>query len=201
MGLQSQYFSATQPQLGDLANVELVLHCTSQPQHGTSPGLRRLLPGFRPQQRHPAWSHTLIEHWPGLQPSGQHTPAATARASHQAYHRFEGLSGIKVDPEMVQLASPLVQRQSGRYDAADLEDKYETRLRAMIDAKLKGEGVDAGEPEVPERTNVVDLMAALKKSLGEEPEKRPAPAKKKAAAAKVTSIKSPQAASAKRKRA
>ena len=63
---------------------------------------------------------------------------------------------------MVQLASQLVQRQSGKYDAADLEDRYETRLRAMIDAKLKGEGIDASEPEAPERTNVVDLMAALK---------------------------------------
>ena len=113
---------------------------------------------------------------------------------------FEGLAGIKVDPEMVQLATQLVQRQSGKYDAADLEDRYETRLRAMIDAKLKGEGIDASEPEEPERTNVVDLMAALKKSLGQAAEeKKPAPAKKKAAA-KVTPIK-PQAASAKRKRA
>jgi DNA end-binding protein Ku len=39
---------------------------------------------------------------------------------------FEGLASIKVDPEMVRLASQLVQRQSGKYDAADLEDKYET---------------------------------------------------------------------------
>jgi non-homologous end joining protein Ku len=33
-------------------------------------------------------------------------------------------------------------------DAADLEDRYERRLRAMIDAKLKGEGIDleAKEP-------------------------------------------------------
>jgi non-homologous end joining protein Ku len=35
-----------------------------------------------------------------------------------------------------------VQRQVGKYDAADLEDRYETRLRAMIDAKLKGGGID-----------------------------------------------------------
>ena len=101
--------------------------------------------------------------------------------------------GIKIDPEMVQLASQLVQRQSGKYDAADLEDRYETRLRAMIDAKLKGEGIDVSEPEEPARTNVVDLMAALKKSLGQAAEeKKPAPAKKRAAA-KVTPIKPPQA--------
>ena len=111
---------------------------------------------------------------------------------------FDGLAGIKTDPEMVQLATQLVQRQSGKYDAADLEDRYETKLRAMIDAKLKGEGIDAGEPEEPDRTNVVDLMAALKKSLGQAAEeKKPAPAKKKAAAKAAP----PQAAAAKRKRA
>jgi DNA end-binding protein Ku len=37
----------------------------------------------------------------------------------------------------------------------------------MIDAKLKGEGIDLSEPTEPDRTNVVDLMAALEKSLGE----------------------------------
>src|SRR5689334_20979863 len=90
---------------------------------------------------------------------------------------FAGLAGIKTDPEMVQLASQLVQRQSGNYDAADLEDQYETRLRAMIDAKLKGEGIDTSEPEVPERTNVVDLMAALKKSLGQTTEETKPPSR------------------------
>jgi non-homologous end joining protein Ku len=49
----------------------------------------------------------------------------------------------------------------------------------MIDAKLKGEGIDASEPEMPEQTNVVDLMAALKKSLGQaQEEKKHALAKK-----------------------
>jgi DNA end-binding protein Ku len=83
---------------------------------------------------------------------------------------------------MVQLATQLVQRQSGKYDAADLEDRYETRLRAMIDAKLKGEGVELSEPAEPDRTNVVDLMAALKKSLGQE-KPGAAPKQKKARAA------------------
>ena len=47
-----------------------------------------------------------------------------------------------VDEEMVKLATQLVDRQTGAYDAADIEDRYETRLRAMLDAKLKGEGID-----------------------------------------------------------
>jgi hypothetical protein len=52
----------------------------------------------------------------------------------------------------------------------------------MIDAKLKGEGVELSEPAEPDRTNVVDLMAALKKSLGQE-KPGAAPKQKKARAA------------------
>ncbi len=109
----------------------------------------------------------------------------------------DGLAEIKVDPEMVQLATQLVQRQSGRYEPGDLEDSYETRLRAMIDAKLKGEGIEPeAEATPPKATNVVDLMAALKKSLGSaavEEKAQPAPAKK---TAKVTRLKPARAATA-----
>jgi DNA end-binding protein Ku len=138
-----------------------------------------------------------------IRPSGDGLMAHTLyeeRDLNNSQDVFDGIATIKTDPEMVQLATQLVQRQSGKYDAGDLEDRYETRLRAMIEAKLKGEGLDVSEPEEPARTNVVDLMAALKKSLGQESaERKPAPAKKKAAA-KVTSIKTDQAA-AKRTRA
>jgi non-homologous end joining protein Ku len=42
---------------------------------------------------------------------------------------------------MVDPAMQLINRQSGTYDAADLEDRYEIRLRAMIDAKIEGGGL------------------------------------------------------------
>jgi DNA end-binding protein Ku len=94
---------------------------------------------------------------------------------------------------MVQLATQLVQRQTGQYDSADLEDRYETRLRQMIDAKLKGEGIDL-EADVPEigSSNVIDLMAALKKSLGQSPTDKPAqPKRKKADDVRQTGLKLP----------
>jgi len=96
---------------------------------------------------------------------------------------------VKTDPEMVALAKQLIDRQTTKYDPSDLEDRYETRLRDMIDAKLKGEGIDLSEPAEPERTNVIDLMAALKKSLGEPAAKeaaKPASKPKRAAAAQTT---------------
>jgi DNA end-binding protein Ku len=109
---------------------------------------------------------------------------------------FDELSGGKVDPEMVQLTTQLIQRQAGKYDPGDLEDRYEARLRALIDAKLKGEGVDLEADVTPRReTNVVDLMSVLKDSLGQtptqdvakQPEKKrtKAPTSKRAAAAQA----------------
>ena len=125
-----------------------------------------------------------------LRPAGEGLMAHTLyedRDLNSSKDLFDGLDGIKTDPEMVQLATQLVQRQSGKYDASDLEDRYETRLRAMIDAKLKGEGIDlSAEPPEERDTNVIDLMAALKKSLGQSAQRqsgqaKPAAAKKPAA--------------------
>ncbi len=80
---------------------------------------------------------------------------------------FDGLPKTKADPDMVSLALQLIDRQKGAYDPADWDDRYEKRLRDVIDAKLAGEGIEP-EPEAEDRGNVVDLMAALKQSLGEK---------------------------------
>ena len=104
---------------------------------------------------------------------------------------------VKTDPEMVQLATQLIERQSGAYESADIEDRYETRLRTMIDAKLKGEGIEEAETPAVATSNVVDLMAALKKSLGQGTATTPANASKRAAKPKPAA----QAATASRKRA
>ena len=122
------------------------------------------------------------------------------RDINDAHAVFGDIAGIRTDPEMVQLAKQLIDRQTTTYDPSDLEDHYETRLRAMIEAKLKGEGIDVSEPDEPDRSNVIDLMAALKKSLGEPAETKPAPAKKSAKETKEKAAARP-AAKASRKRA
>lgn len=94
-------------------------------------------------------------------------------------HNADELSGAVAapDPEMVKLATQLIERQTGRYDPADMEDRYERRLREVIDAKLAGHEAEE-EPEDEDRSNVVDLMTALKRSLGAAPKPRKTPAAK-----------------------
>jgi DNA end-binding protein Ku len=96
---------------------------------------------------------------------------------------FESVEQVKSDNDMIQLATQLIERQKGRFQPEDMEDRYEAKLRDIIEAKLKGEGITPEEPAEPDRGNVIDLMAALKSSLGQkEPTSRKQPAKPKAAA-------------------
>lgn len=84
---------------------------------------------------------------------------------HDPQEAFAHIPKLRPDPDMVKLATQLVDRQIGRFDPADMADRYEARLRELIDAKLRGEGLDP-EPEPEEdRGKVIDLMAALKRSL------------------------------------
>ena len=107
---------------------------------------------------------------------------------------FEEVQRVKVDPEMVQLAVQLIDRQTGRYDPSDLEDRYETRLRAMIEAKLAGVVIEEEAAPMVAQSNVIDLMAALKKSLGgSSAEKDATPAANSKLAKKVKASKAEEA--------
>src|SRR6185369_67285 len=83
---------------------------------------------------------------------------------------------IKPDPEMLQLAEKLIEQKETAFDPKNYEDRYEIALMEMIKQKLKGH-----KPVIaaaPERGNVINLMDALKASLGQS--KPPAKSKTKA---------------------
>jgi hypothetical protein len=81
------------------------------------------------------------------------------RDLNEAEPLFEHIAHAKSDPEMVKLAVQLIDRQTSEYDPADLEDRYETRLRAMLDAKIQGEDVQEAAP-APVTGNVIDGVSA-----------------------------------------
>jgi DNA end-binding protein Ku len=93
---------------------------------------------------------------------------------------FEDIPAAKGDKEMVAIAEKIIEQKAGAFDPSQFTDRYEDALRDLIAEKKKGKGrkVKAAEPE---DTNVIDLMAALKQSLGGKASGRKAPAKKAAA--------------------
>lgn len=84
---------------------------------------------------------------------------------------FDEVPGAKPDREMVDLAVQLIEKKSGAFRPDKFEDHYATALRGLIQDKLKGRKIVAHEQERPKGGNIVDLMEALKKSVGAPPAK------------------------------
>lgn len=88
---------------------------------------------------------------------------------------------IKLKSQEVKLAEQLVESLSEPFRFGNYHDEFQERLKALIEAKQKGREVRSA-PE-PQRARVIDMMAALKKSLaisGGSP-KRPVHAERAAA--------------------
>ena len=97
---------------------------------------------------------------------------------------FDDIEESKPKKELLDLATTLIDQKSAPFDAGEYEDRYADALRALIEKKRKAKGgkkviEDVEEPESG-GSNVIDLMAALKKSVGEKPKKTTSRRKKSA---------------------
>jgi len=106
---------------------------------------------------------------------------------------FDRIPAHKAPPAMIDIAAKIIEQQSGAFDPSKFNDRYEDALRALIKEKEKGHGVK--KVEEPKEAEVIDLMEALKRSLGGERRKTPA---RKPAAAKKTSASARKAPAKKR---
>jgi len=79
---------------------------------------------------------------------------------------FADISSAKADPKMVEIARKIIEQQEGDFEPGKFHDRYEAALKELIRRKQKGEKLVTAEPV--EQDNVIDLMAALKKSLKTE---------------------------------
>lgn len=80
---------------------------------------------------------------------------------------FDDVPTAKPDKEMVDLAVELIERKAGKFTPEQFENHYATALRELVQKKLKGHKIRAPHEEAsPGGAKVIDLMAALRKSIG-----------------------------------
>jgi DNA end-binding protein Ku len=94
---------------------------------------------------------------------------------------FDDIQDVKVTKDMLDLARHIVNQKAGRFEPDKFEDQYETALVDLINQKRAGKPITAKER--PRGENVVDLMDALRKSVGgaaTKAEKKPIKKSKKA---------------------
>jgi DNA end-binding protein Ku len=97
---------------------------------------------------------------------------------------FDEIQDVKVTKDMLDLAKHIVNQKSGTFEPEKFEDHYETALVDLINQKRAGKTIRPKER--PKGENVVDLMEALRRSVGgataEKAPKKSAKKPRKAAA-------------------
>jgi len=81
-----------------------------------------------------------------------------------------------VTKDMLDLAKHIVNQKTGKFEPAKFEDQYEAALVELINSKRAGKPVTAKAR--PRGENVVDLMDALRQSIGKASSSPAKPAKK-----------------------
>ncbi|MEC8035842.1 MAG: Ku protein [Pseudomonadota bacterium] len=105
---------------------------------------------------------------------------------------FRGLPETEADADLLDLATTIIEKKTGPFKPEEFHDRYVDALQQLIEKKKKAKGkrvIEDVEDAAPSRGgNVIDLMAALKKSVGDSggaAARKPA-AKKKATGGTAT---------------
>ena len=104
---------------------------------------------------------------------------------------FRDIDDSEPDADLLELATSLIDKKTAKFDASEFHNRYIDALKALIEEKRKQKGgglIIQDDEQAPAggKSNVIDLMAALKKSLGEgSPAPKKTPPKKATPARKV----------------
>jgi DNA end-binding protein Ku len=112
---------------------------------------------------------TSREHIIALEARGKGMMGMTLRYPYEVRQEeeyFDGITDEKVPKDMLDLAIHIVDTKKGEFEPERFEDQYEDALKELIRKKQKGERIE--RPKEPARTNVVNLMDALRQSVKAE---------------------------------
>ena len=107
-----------------------------------------------------------------IKPCGRGLVMETLRYAdevNKAASYFRDIAEGDPDEDLLDLATTLIDKKTGKFDASDFHDRYVEALRELIERKKKGKTLniesEGGNSET-QGSNVIDLMAALKRSVG-----------------------------------
>lgn len=104
-----------------------------------------------------------------LEPLGKGIMASVLRYPYEvrgeeAY--FEDIPDLKLPREMADLAEHIIETKSADFDPAKFEDRYENAVIELVKSKQAGKPIEP--PKTAPPSNVINLMDALRKSIGTE---------------------------------
>ena len=108
------------------------------------------------------------EHVIALKPLGKGLLGTTLRYPYELRDEddyFDDIPNPKVSKDMIDLAAHILDTKASKFDPRKFKDKYETALKTLVKRKAAGKTIEVPE-ETGEESNVIDLMDALKQSLG-----------------------------------
>ena len=112
---------------------------------------------------------TSREHIIALEPRGKGLMGVTLRYTYEVRKEadyFDDIPDEKIPKDMLDLAGHIVESKAGHFDPKEFEDQYEGALKELLKQKQAGKPIE--RPQEPKRSNVINLMDALRKSLETE---------------------------------
>jgi DNA end-binding protein Ku len=104
---------------------------------------------------------------------------------------FRDIKPAAINADYLELAETLIKKMSGTLDLGKFEDGYEVAVKALVDAKINNLPVPIDEAPAKQPTNVINLMDALRKSIGPDTRmgKKPPKNEKEPPAKKIALVK------------
>jgi DNA end-binding protein Ku len=109
-----------------------------------------------------------------LKPCGRGLLLETLRYAdevNKAQSYFREIGDHEPDADLLDMAAMLIERKTGKFDPTEFHNRYVDALKQLIAEKQRRKGekiIQQPEGPPPKGSNVIDLMAALKRSLGDE---------------------------------
>jgi len=108
---------------------------------------------------------------------------------------FDDIPAMKIEGEMLELATHIINTKKGEFDAKTFDDRYDTAVAELVKAKIEGKVLP--KKKAPPASKQSDLLQALRESAGKASSKKP----KRAAAKADAGAKQPRRVAASANRA